>query len=192
MDAILVELMDDEFMGIAEAARRIPGLVKTRKQEWQALHDVSPPTFIGTIPEGRVDDPVFIKIWGFTNEVIKGEAAPAEDVAGQIEGMPGAPGEVEGIARVIVGYEGFSDVQPDDILVAPFTTPAWTPLFSKIKAVVTDSGGMLAHAAICAREYGIPSVVGTITRGQHATQVIKTGDRIRVNGTEGTVQILTH
>ena len=104
--------------------------------------------------------------------------------------MRGAAGVVEGVARVITDHMGFSEVQPDDILVAPFTTPAWTPLFSKIKGVVTDSGGMLAHAAICAREYGIPSVVGTVTRGARATQVIRTGDRVRVNGTDGVIEIL--
>ncbi len=190
LENILDELVRDEFIGASEFSRRIPALIKTRKQTWLDLHDVESPTFIGTIPEGRVDDPVFIKIWGFTNEVIKGQAKPEEDIAGQVEGMPGAPGIVEGIARVIFGYEGFSEVQPDDVLVAPFTTPAWTPLFSKIKAVVTDSGGMLAHAAICAREYDIPAVVGTVTRGKKATQIVKTGDHIRVNGTEGLVQIL--
>ena len=190
LENIMDELVRDEFMGASEHSRRIPSLIAKRKQTWLDLHKVDPPTFIGTIPEGRVDDPVFIKIWGFTNEVIKGEAKPEEDIAGQVEGMPGAPGIVEGIARVIFGYEGFSEVQPDDVLVAPFTTPAWTPLFSKIKGVVTDSGGMLAHAAICAREYDIPAVVGTVTRGKKATQIIKTGDHIRVNGTEGLVQIL--
>jgi phosphohistidine swiveling domain-containing protein len=190
LENILDELVRDEFMGVSEHSRRVPSLIKKRKQTWLDLHKVDPPTFIGTIPEGRVDDPVFIKIWGFTNEVIKGEAKPEEDIAGQVEGMPGAPGIIEGIARVIFGYEGFSEIQPDDVLVAPFTTPAWTPLFSKIKGVVTDSGGMLAHAAICAREYDIPAVVGTVTRGKKATQIIKTGDHIRVNGTEGLVQIL--
>ncbi len=190
LEGVLDELVQDPFMGKAEYSRRIPATISRRKSEWLRLHDVESPTFIGTIPEERVDDPVFIKIWGFTDEVIKGNAKPLEDIAGQVEGMAGAPGEVEGIARVIFGYEGFADVQPDDILVAPFTTPAWTPLFSKIKAVVTDSGGMLAHAAICAREYNIPSVVGTVTRGKKATQIIKTGDHIRVNGTEGIVQIL--
>ena len=190
LEGILDELIADEFMGKAEYTRRIPPQIKRRKEDWRKLHNIDSPTFIGTIPEGRVDDPVFIKIWGFTNEVIHGEAKPLQDIAGQVEGMPGAPGIVEGIARVIFGYEGFSEVQPDDVLVAPFTTPAWTPLFSKIKAVVTDSGGMLAHAAICAREYNIPSVVGTITRGKKATQMIKTGDHVRVNGTEGIVHIL--
>ena len=157
LENIMDELVRDEFMGATEHSRRIPSLIAKRKQTWLDLHKVDPPTFIGTIPEGRVDDPVFIKIWGFTNEVIKGEAKSEEDIEGQVEGMPGAPGIIDGIARVIFGYEGFSEVQPDDVLVAPFTTPAWTPLFSKIKGVVTDSGGMLAHAAICAREYDIPA-----------------------------------
>lgn len=190
LDHILEEIVEDEFMGVSEHSRRVPGLIARRKQTWQDLHDIDPPTFIGTIPQERVDDPVFIKIWGFTDDVIKGKAKPEVEIAGQVEGMPGAPGVVEGIARVILGYEGFSDVHPEDILVAPFTTPAWTPLFSKIRGVVTDSGGMLAHAAICAREYDIPAVVGTITRGKKATQIIKTGDRVRIDGSNGLVQIL--
>jgi len=91
---------------------------------------------------------------------------------------------------VILGYEGFSEVLPEEILVAPFTTPAWTPLFSKVKAVVTDSGGLLAHAAICAREYGIPAVVGTITRGRRATEVVRTGQYVRVDGNKGVMEVL--
>ena len=79
---------------------------------------------------------------------------------------------------------------PGDIMVSPFTTPTWSPLFTKVKAVVVDGGGPLCHAAICAREYGIPAVVGTLSRGLKATEMIKSGQKVRVNGTKGLVEIL--
>ncbi|SHI17720.1 PEP-utilizing enzyme [Desulfosporosinus lacus] len=191
LDDVLADIILNKFLGVQEHGLRIPAMVQNRKQVWQDLHEVKNPAFIGTIPVGRVDDPLLIKIWGLTDEVIRGNANTKDRVAGRFEGFPGATGVVEGIARVIMGYEDFSDVlQPDDVLVAPFTTPAWTPLFSKIKGVVTDSGGMLAHAAICAREYNIPAVVGTITRGVRVTEHIRTGQRIRIDGTNGVVEVI--
>ncbi len=190
LENLLENIISDEKIGVQDYGPKITNMVYSRKKVWQDLHQVDAPPFIGTIPKQRVDDPVFIKIWGMTDEVIKGTANTKDRVAGRFEGFPGAPGVVEGIARVIFGYEDFEKVQPDDVLVAPFTTPAWTPLFSKIKGVVTDSGGMLAHAAICAREYDIPAVVGTITRGVKVTQHIKTGQRIRIDGTHGVVEVI--
>lgn len=190
LEQVMQELIKDEVVGAADCGRRIPSLVSERKKHWEELKAVKSPNFIGTIPEGRVDDPIFIKIWGYTNEVIKGQAKPQVEVANRVEGFRGAPGVVEGYAKVIFGYEGFSEVKPDDILIAPFTTPAWTPLFSKIKGVATDSGGMLAHAAICAREYNIPAVVGTITRGKKVTEIVKNGDKVRINGTNGVIEVL--
>ncbi|MDA8211062.1 MAG: PEP-utilizing enzyme [Clostridia bacterium] len=190
LEQVLEELLTNRKIGALDCKLRIPKMVARRKQVWQELHDVKSPAFIGTIPDVEVNDPIFIKIWGYTDDVIKGRAKPQEDVANKVEGFPGAPGVIEGRARVIFGYEGFSEVMPDDILIAPFTTPAWTPLFSKIKGVCTDSGGMLAHAAICAREYNIPSVVGTITRGKKVTEVVKTGDWVRLDGTKGVLEVL--
>ena len=190
LDFILSEVLLDRKIGIQEYSLSTQNLVSERKKVWKDLHEVKSPPFIGSIPEGRVDDPVFIKIWGMTDEVIRGNTLTKDRVAGRFEGFPGAPGVVEGVARVIFGYEGFQEVQPDEILVAPFTTPAWTPLFSKIKGVVTDSGGMLAHAAICAREYNIPAVVGTITRGSRITEYVKTGQRIRIDGTNGIAEVI--
>lgn len=190
LEEILEDVVLDEKIGVQEHLASVKNMTDARKQLWKDLHEVKAPPFIGTIPEERVDDPVFIKIWGMTDEVIKGNALTKDRVEGRFEGFPGAPGVVEGVARVIFGYEGFQEVQPDEILVAPFTTPAWTPLFSKIKGVVTDSGGMLAHAAICAREYNIPAVVGTITRGARVTEYVKTGQRIRIDGTNGVAEVI--
>jgi len=85
-----------------------------------------------------------------------------------------------------MNFDGFPTLQPGEILVCPYTATAWTPLFPKIKAVVTDTGGMLTHAAITAREYGIPAVVGT----WRATKSIKDGDTVKVDGTKGVVEVI--
>jgi phosphoenolpyruvate synthase/pyruvate phosphate dikinase len=93
---------------------------------------------------------------------------------------------VEGAARVVLSLEEFDRVKAGDILVCRMTNPAWVVLFTKIKGLVTDAGGAVSHPAVVSREFGIPAVVGT-TNG---TRTIKSGDRIRVNGTVGKVEIL--
>jgi pyruvate,water dikinase len=92
----------------------------------------------------------------------------------------------EGIARVIMSVDRLVDIQPDEILVAPGTTASWTPAFNILKGLICDGGGALSHPIIVAREYGLPSVVGTV----HATSKIKTGQRIRVDGDRAAVYIL--
>jgi pyruvate,water dikinase len=105
----------------------------------------------------------------------------AEDAS--LVGTPGAHGTVTGIARVLHGPSDFPRVQPGDIAICRYTDPAWTPLFRITAAIVTETGGALSHAAIVAREHGIPAVLGI----PHATTRIQDGTRITVNGTEGTV-----
>ncbi|MZQ97531.1 MAG: phosphoenolpyruvate synthase [Acidaminobacter sp.] len=100
-------------------------------------------------------------------------------------GLPVSSGIVEGRARVILNMEE-ADLEEDDILVTTFTDPSWTPLFLSIKGLVTEVGGLMTHGAVIAREYGLPAVVGVVD----ATLLIKDGQRIRVNGTEGIVEIL--
>ena len=92
----------------------------------------------------------------------------------------------EGPARVLKLLEDVVKLQTGEIMVAPCTNPSWAPVFTKIKAAVTDIGGLTSHAAIVSREYGLPSVTGTGV----ATSVIKTGDIIRVDGSTGIVTIL--
>jgi pyruvate,water dikinase len=87
---------------------------------------------------------------------------------------------------VVTDADQLSEVQQGEILVATVTAPSWGPIFGKIKATVTDIGGMMSHAAIVCREYGLPAVTGTGS----ASTTIKTGQRLRVDGTKGTVQIL--
>jgi pyruvate,water dikinase len=146
------------------------------------------PTMLGTIPD-TVPDPIMIEVFGLSGhflETLKG-ASGSHDAATEIRGFPAAKGIVEGTARVITTVGDISQVEPGDILVCGGTTTEWTPVFGIISACVCDTGGSLTHAAIVSREYGIPCVVGTAI----ATQVIKTGDRVRVDGRAGTVQVFS-
>jgi len=111
-------------------------------------------------------------------------AAPSTDNA--IEGHPGSAGRVEGVVRRIDSPDEGDQLQPGEILVASTTNVGWTPLFPRAAAVITDIGGSLSHAAIVARELGIPAVVGC----GDATIRLKTGDRVRVDGSAGTVTLL--
>ena len=102
-----------------------------------------------------------------------------------IKGIGASPGRVVGIGRVIHDPGEFNQMQPNDILVAKITTPAWTPLFALASGVVTDVGGLLSHSSIVAREYHIPAVLGTGV----ATERIHSGQRITVDGDRGVVTI---
>ncbi|NJP90073.1 pyruvate, phosphate dikinase [Nonomuraea sp. FMUSA5-5] len=113
----------------------------------------------------------------------RGATAPVSDT---VTGFPGAPGVVEGAARVIAGPEEGERLRPGEILVTTLTNVGWTPMFPRAAAVVTDMGAPLSHASIVARELGIPAVVGT----GNATMRIHDGDRIRVDGERGTVELL--
>src|SRR2546428_11659349 len=94
-------------------------------------------------------------------------------------------GVAEGTARVVASPAEFDRVRPGEILVCKMTSPSWIVVFTKIRALVTDAGGALSHPAVVSREFGIPAVVGTMV----ATERVKTGDRLRVNGATGVVEI---
>ena len=112
--------------------------------------------------------------------------APREDQLGDtLKGSGASAGKVRARACVMRGPEDFSRMQPGDIIVAVITTPAWTPLFARAAAVVTDIGGPLSHSSIVAREYGIPAVLGTGA----ATHRIQDGQMITVDGNAGTVSL---
>jgi len=103
-----------------------------------------------------------------------------------LNGAAASPGTVEGIARVVRSVDEVADIRDGEILVCGSTSPAWAPIFSKIRATVTDVGGVMSHAAIVCREYGLPAVVGTGS----ATSRITTGQMIRVDGSGGVVTLL--
>jgi pyruvate,water dikinase len=161
-------------------------LVAERKRILAVLRDWSPPPALGPVPEA-LNDPAVHMLWGVTQETIGAwlrQSQPAH--AGEIHGCAASPGVVEGTARVLRDVNQIGEVREDEILVCPVTAPSWAPVFAKIKAAVSDIGGAMSHAAIVAREYGMPAVVGTA----EATRRIRTGQRVRVDGDRGIVEIL--
>ena len=143
-------------------------IISKRKEEYKFYEKLTPPRIITS--DGEV-------ISGKYNR----EDLPAEAIAG----LAVSSGVAEGRARVILDMED-ADLEEGDILVTTFTDPSWTPLFVSIKGLVTEVGGLMTHGAVIAREYGLPAVVGV----ENATRLIKDGQRIRVNGTDGFVEIL--
>ncbi len=118
-------------------------------------------------------------------EAIAGAYRRDDVPAGALVGLPVSAGTVEGRARVILDMAE-ADLEPGDILVTAYTDPSWTPLFVAITGLVTEVGGLMTHGAVIAREYGLPAVVGV----EHATRLIRDGQRIRVHGTDGYVELL--
>ena len=119
-------------------------------------------------------------------EVVVGTYRRADVPAGALVGLPVSAGTIEGRARVILDMAE-ADFEAGDILVTAYTDPSWTPVFVAIAGLVTEVGGLMTHGAVIAREYGLPAVVGV----EHATRLIRDGQRIRVNGTDGYVEILS-
>jgi pyruvate,water dikinase len=160
-------------------------IVKERRAMLKVLAEWQAPPAIGPMPE-NIEDPALQMLWGITTETLHSWAKPDDGTSADLKGYAASAGVVEGTARVLRSINDFGEVQEGDILVCPVTHPSWSPLFSKLKAAVSDIGGTMSHMAIVAREYGMPAVVGT---GQ-ATKRIKSGQRIRVDGTLGLVTIL--
>jgi pyruvate,water dikinase len=160
-----------------------------RKKILKAAGEWNPTPALG-VPPKEVAEPFTIMLWGVTTDKVKewlkgvGEVK-AEDVS-EVKGFASSAGVVEGPARVLKKLKDIVDIQPGEILVCPTTNPSWAPVFTKIKAAVTDIGGLTSHAAIVCREYGVPSVTGTGI----ATSVIKTGDILKVDGDTGVVTIV--
>jgi phosphohistidine swiveling domain-containing protein len=157
-------------------------IVAERKRMLGALKDWSPPPALGPVPEA-LNDPAVRMLWGITQERIEAWLSPATDA---VRGFGASSGVVEGPARVLTDVNQIGEVRDGEILVCPVTAPSWAPVFGKIKAAVSDIGGSMSHAAIVAREYGMPAVVGT----GDATKRIRTGQRIRVDGDRGIVQVI--
>jgi pyruvate,water dikinase len=143
-------------------------IISKRKDEYKFYEKLTPPRVITS-----------------DGEIIAGEYKRENIPAEAIVGLPVSSGVIEGRARVILNMED-ADLEDGDILVTSFTDPSWTPLFVSIKGLVTEVGGLMTHGAVIAREYGLPAVVGV----ENATKQINDGQRIRVNGTEGYVEIL--
>jgi pyruvate,water dikinase len=155
-------------------------IVKVRRAERAESEMIKPRDWIGTATESQLEFP-YLGLWGFPDRLYIEQEEGAE-----VTGIAASPGVIEGTAKVVLSTDEFDQVRPGDILVCQMTNPAWTPLFSVISGIVTDAGGTVSHPAVMAREFGIPAVVGCSV----ATVEIKTGDRVRVNGSAGIVEIL--
>ena len=174
----------------AAAAVEVPAfdakpLVKERRAARDKAFALRPRLWAGTITDWSLNGEPYKQVlwdWPGIYERSK-EAAPP---AGSVKGLGASAGVYEGTARVVESAEQFDQVKKGDVLVCKMTSPSWVVLFTKIGGLVTDSGGALSHPAVVSREFGIPAVVGTRT----ATQAIKTGQRVRVNGASGLVEIL--
>jgi len=167
-------------------------LVKKAREEMAAAAKKQPRYWYGTVDEWQLHEEIYKQIlWGYPDVFYKSLELEKEEEQNNgprkvLKAIPGSAGVVEGVARVVASPAEFDQLQKGDIMVCRMTNPGWIISFSKIAGLVTDTGGALSHPAVVSREFGIPSVVGTTT----ATQDIKTGDHIRVNGDTGVVEIL--
>ncbi len=187
LEAAIVDLMTSWSNGSSpRGVSRWPAIVKERKaaiSEW-AKHTTAPA--LGPVPD-IIDDPAIVMLWGITRENLDTWLTAGEQPeSNEIKGFAASSGVAEGVARVVKSVEEIDRLSHGDILVCQVTNPTWAPVFQKIAAAVSDIGGSMSHAAIVAREYRLPAVVGTGT----ATQKIKDGQRIRVDGGRGVVTLL--
>ncbi|MCW2510115.1 MAG: PEP-utilizing protein mobile subunit [Modestobacter sp.] len=159
--------------------------VAERKRIMAALREWTPPPALGTPPD-TITESFTIMLWGITQETIERWQTPRDESTSTLAGVAASPGVAEGRARVVLDPVDLGLLEEGEILVCPITNPSWVPVFKRIAGAVSDSGGIMAHAAIVAREYGLPAVVGT----GYGTQAIKTGQLVRVDGSRGIVTIL--
>jgi rifampicin phosphotransferase len=143
-------------------------LIRRRAEEFRSYAALTPPRVLTS-----------------DGEAIAGSYRRADVPAGALTGLAVSAGTVEGRARVILDMAD-ADLEAGDILVTAYTDPSWTPAFVAIDGLVTEVGGLMTHGAVIAREYGLPAVVGV----EHATRLIRDGQRIRVHGTDGYVELL--
>jgi phosphohistidine swiveling domain-containing protein len=157
-------------------------LVSDRRDEREQAFQLRPHEWVGTATQVALDFP-YNALWGFPEKFYR----EPPTTTGEIKGLPASPGIVEGPARNVTSLAEFDRVKKGEILVCRMTNPAWVVLFTKIAGLVTDAGGVTSHPAVVSREFGIPAVVGA----SNATERIKTGDRVRVNGATGLVEVLS-
>ncbi len=159
----------DELDAVVRTHQIDRRLIDRRRDEFRAYEALTPP-----------------RVSTSDGEVVTGAYRRSGGPSGALVGLPVSAGTVEGRARVITDMAE-ADLDPGDVLVTPFTDPSWTPAFVAIAGLVTEVGGMMTHGAVIAREYGLPAVVGV----ERATSIIRDGQRIRVDGTNGFVEILS-
>jgi phosphohistidine swiveling domain-containing protein len=186
----LLYLFWPELIDVARGrpfAGELRSLVQDRRQYFDHWHvrRAEMPKVLGTIPEA-VEDPILIEIFGLNPASIRAVQNPNAAEETVLSGVAAANGAATGVARVLQSSDELHRLEPGSILVCESTSPNWTPAFGKIAGAVCDGGGMLSHAAIVGREYGVP----TVTAVGIATLAIGDGDQVEVDGTNGRVTIL--
>jgi pyruvate, water dikinase len=187
LELAIIDLMNAWSAGSApRGSQHWPAKIAERKAaiaEW-AKH-VTPPA-LGPVPD-VIDDPAIVMLWGITRESLDAWLSAGDGAnTKELRGFAASSGIAEGPARIVKSVEEIGRIQRGDILVCQVTNPTWAPVFQRIAAAVSDIGGSMSHAAIVAREYGLPAVVGTGS----ATSRIRDGQRVRVDGARGLVTLL--
>ena len=167
-------LTKSETVAMVNTPGDMRGTIKMRRQRWEEAKELVPPLTVGRVP------PIVKLLFGLSGKIQGAE--PTQSAL--VHGTPASPGRATGKVRVIRSASQFDDFQQGEILVAPLTAPAWTDLFPRAAAVVTDVGSALAHASIIAREFGIPAVVGC----GDATSRLRDGQIVTVDGSTGNVE----
>ncbi|MGQ0617460.1 MAG: PEP-utilizing enzyme [Acidimicrobiia bacterium] len=178
-DALLCAI--EELMGALDGQGAPPACLRDKRRDWLELWRGWSTELPATLGNGTLlrSDPILAEIFGLPHG-----AGPVDHQV--VVGLAASPGRVEGTARVVLAADDLVSLRPGDVLVCPGTSPNWASAFAVASAVVCDGGGLTTHAAISARDYGIPCVVGT----QSATRRLRTGDRVTVDGSAGTVSLL--
>ncbi|MFG1602989.1 rifamycin-inactivating phosphotransferase [Actinoplanes sp. NPDC049265] len=158
----------DELQEVVRTKHVDEALIRSRRAAFESYRSLTPP-----------------RVFTSEGEIITGRYGHDDLPAGALAGLPVSAGTVEGRARVVRDLDA-ADLSPGDILVTAYTDPSWTPVFVAVAGLITEVGGTMTHGAVIAREYGLPAVVGV----EGATTLIRDGQRIRVHGTEGYVEIL--
>ena len=174
------------YNSIPMRKRHWQSTISRRREIIEVLRDWDAEPALGPMPP-EINEPFMIMLYGLTTERVSAWLDSPEDGNRELHGVAASAGVVEGTARVIFSPDEIPSVEEGEILVCPITAPSWGPVFGKIKATVSDLGGIMSHAAIVSREYGLPAVVGT-GRG---TRAIHTGDLLRVDGDRGVVTVLS-
>ena len=198
-DGLLDQTSDVFFLYLGELTTLlreggdVRSLVARRREDLAYARTLDPPEFVGAQPVPPTDPfpprvAEAVRILVAQSDKMYGNAMPVQSAAGAISGVAGSPGSAEGNACVVTGVHELDKVREGDVLVCHITGPAWTVVFPIISGLVTDAGGALSHPAIVAREFGIPSVVGT----GNATRVLRDGQRVRLDGTKAVVEVLEH
>lgn len=183
LDQVLFDVVESWGIGVpARGVQHWRTEIAARRRIMAALRTAAPAPAYGT-PPVEVTDPFAIMNYGVTSERVADWLDQTASASGLITGIPVSPGVVEGKVRIIRHEDELSQLEPGEILVAQITAPSWASAFSVVAGVVTDIGGMMSHAAIICREYGMPAVVST----GFATTRLHTGQRVRIDGRKGTV-----